>query len=56
MRPTSRAHRPAALTTCSARTVPLAVTTSQVRSGLRTSDSTRVWRWISAPSLRAERA
>ena len=34
MRPTSRAQRPPALTTCSARTVPCSVTTFQVPSGL----------------------
>ena len=53
MRPTSRAHRPAALTTCSATTSPLSVITRHAPSGRRTMSSTLVKRCTSAPSLRA---
>ncbi len=53
MRPTSRAHSPPQLTTCSAFTVPCSVTTFQVPSGSWVSSTTRLRRLISAPSLRA---
>ena len=43
MRPTSRAHRPPQLTTCSAWIVPCSVTTSQVPSGRGFSSVTRVF-------------
>ncbi len=55
IRPTSRAQRPPAFTTCSAVTSPASVMTRQSPS-CRTSSSTRAWVWISAPAMRAHRA
>ena len=56
MRPTSRAHRPPALTTCSACTLPWSVITSQVPSARGCRSVTRVWRTISAPPICADLA
>jgi hypothetical protein len=53
---TSRAHRPAALTTNSARIVPSGVSTSQPPSGRGRVAMTGAWRFTVAPSLRAAAA
>ena len=53
MRPTSRAHSPPALTTCSVTISPLLVTTRHIPSARRTMSSTLVKRSTEAPSTRA---
>ena len=54
--PTRGANPPAALTTCSATTVPCSVTTSQLPPGRRAMSTTRLRSEISAPPRRATAA